>query len=255
MIKDIKNYLAELGFNKNEASIYLALAKLGEAKASQIAKTAEIPRTTAISILQKLNAENYITAHTYKGVISYWIESPQVLLDNLSSKMEIAEKLKEALPDVYHTAGRFPSAQFFDTKQSIKNFIEKTLNSLEKGTIIYTIDTPHEGNYNKILSDDVENIIFGIKRKRGLITKTLIPYGSFAGVSLAKLASQNITLRELPANLSFQGSLWLIKDMLINFSGNPPFLTMIKQGSIVNGMKGLYNFLWQSSTALESKQK
>lgn len=128
----------------------MALAKLGEAKASEIAKVAELPRTTAISILNKLSEENYITTHTYKGVNSYWIESPQVLLDNLNSKIEIAEKLKEALPNIYHSDGRFPSAKFFDTKKSIKNFIEKTLNNLERGAIIYTIDTPHEGNYSKI---------------------------------------------------------------------------------------------------------
>jgi len=247
MIKDIKNYLKELGFNKNEASVYLALTKLGEAKASQIAKTAELPRTTTISILQKLAEENYITTHVYKGVTAYWIESPQVLLDNLNTKLEVAEKLKEALPNIYHADGRFPSSKFFDTKKSIKNFIEKTLNSLEKGSTIYTIDTPLEGNYKKIFSDDIEDIIVSIKKKRGLITKTLVPAGSLLGVAKNKISEQNILIKELPENLKFQGSLWLIKDMLINFSGNPPFLVMTKHTSIVDGMKGLYNFLWSAS--------
>jgi len=255
MIKDIKNYLFELGFNKNEAAVYLVLAKLGEARASQIAKAADLPRTTVISILDKLVGGNYITTHVYKGITSYWIESPQVLLDNLNSKIEIAEKLKEALPNIYHADGRFPSAKFFDTKKSIKNFIEKTLNSLEKGTVIYTIDTPHEGNYSKIFSDDLENIIFGIKKKRGVITKTLVPAGAFSGISKTKLSSQNIQIKELPVGLEFQGSLWLIKDMLINFSGNPPFLVVIKQGPIISGVKGLYNFLWNASAVKESSQK
>lgn len=255
MIKDIKNYLKELSFSKNEAIVYLVLAKLGEAKASHIAKAADLPRTTVISILNKLVGENYITAHVYRGISSYWIESPQVLLDNLNSKIEIAKKLKEALPSIYHVDGRFPSAKFFDTKKSIKNFIEKTLNSLEKGAVIYTIDTPHEGNYNKIFSDDLENIIFGIKKKRGIITKTLIPAGAFSRISKNKLSGQNIQIKELPVGLEFHGSLWLIKDMLINFSGNPPFLAVIKQGAIVSGIKGLYNFLWNASVIKESLQK
>lgn len=255
MIRDIKNYLAELGFNKNEASVYLALAKLGEARASQVAKTADLPRTTTISILNKLAAENYITTHIYKGVISYWIESPQVLLDNLNSKITIAEKLKEALPEIYHAAGRFPIAKIFDTKKSIKNFIEKVLSGLEKGTIIYTIDTPHEGNYNKIFSYAVEDIIFSIKRKRGIVTRTLIPFGTFSEISPLKLASQSIFIKELPAGLEFQGSLWFIKDMMINFSGNPPFLVLVKQESIVAGVKRLYDFLWNMSAIKHSPQK
>jgi len=247
MIKDIKNYLKELGFNKNEANVYLVIAKLGEAKAAQIAKVAELPRTTVISILNKLAEENYITTHVYKSVTSYWIESPQALVDILNTKIAIAEKLKEVLPSVYHADGRFPSAKFFDTKKSIKNFIEKTLNSLDKGAIIYTVDTPHEGNYSKVFSDDLEDIIFSIKKKRGIITKTLVPAGSLAGISRSKISNQNILIKELPKNLEFKGSLWIIKDMLINFSGNPPFLAMIKQEAIVAGMKGVYSFLWDIS--------
>ena len=249
MVKDIKGYLSELGFNRNEASVYLALAKLGEAKASQVAKTAGLPRTTAISILNKLAESSYITTHVYKGVISYWIESPQILLDSLNQKVVVAEKLKELLPNIYHADGRFPVARVFDTKKGIKNFIEKILRELEKGAIIYTIDTPNEGNYSKIFSDDLSSIIFNLKKKQGIITKTLVPAGSFAGIARNKLASQNIIIKELPAFLNFQGSFWLIKDMVINFSGNPPFLVATKHEAIVAGMKGIYDFLWSVATA------
>jgi len=249
MVKNIKSYLKELGFNRNEANVYLTLAKLGEAKASQVAKIAELPRTTGISILNKLAEENYITTHVYKGVISYWIESPQVLLDVLNSKIAVAEQLKEILPNVYHAEGRFPIVKVFDTKKGIKNFIEKTLSSLDKGTVIYTIDTPHEGNYSKIFSDDLENIISSLKKKRGILTKTLVPFGSFSGITKNKISSQNIVIKELPEPLNFKGSLWLIKDMIINFSGNPPFLVSIKHEAIVGGIKGIYDFLWGISVS------
>ena len=247
MTKEIKSYLKELGFHKNEAAVYLALASLGEAKASQIAKAADLPRTTAISILAKLAGENYLTTHVYKGVTSYWIESPQVLLDSLKLKMAVAEKLQSALPDLYQLQGRFPQAKICDNKKSIKQFIEKTLNSLSKGDIIYTIDTPGEGNYRKIFPDDMENIVVSLKQKKGIITRTLVPAGSYSGIEPDKLTRQNISIRELPPHCQFQGSLWLVKGMLINFSGNPPFLAMTKHESITAGMKGLYDYLWAIS--------
>ena len=247
MIKDVKNYLKELGFNKNESGVYLALTKLGEARASQVAKAAELPRTTAISVLNKLVDENYVTSHMYKGVTVYWIESPQVLLDVLGNKIKIAEKLKEVLPGMYHTERLFPYAKAFDTKNSIRNFIEKTLNDLDKGATIYTIDTPHEGNYRKIFSDDIEDLILNIKKKKGITTKILVPYGSFPIISKTKLSGQKVIIKELPNNLEFQSSLWLIKDKLINFSGNPPFLVVIKHSGIVSGISGVYDFLWNSS--------
>jgi predicted transcriptional regulator len=248
MVKEITNYLWELGFTKNETKVYLALAKLGEAKAAQIAKAADLPRTTTISLLSKLAEANYLTTHSYKGVTSYWIESPQVLRDLLSSKMIIAEKLQEALPQLYRADGHFPQAKVFDTKKAIKNFIEKTISGLAKGDIIYTIDTPHEGNYSKIFSAETENLIFSGKQKKGLVTKTLVPAGSYRGIAKDKLSVQPIIIRELPAAVNFQGSLWLIKDMLINFSGNPPFLVMTKHNALVSGMKALYDFLWSISS-------
>jgi len=251
MIKDIKSYLKELGFSKSEAAVYIALSKLGEARASQIAKAADLPRTTAISILNKLAAENYLTTHQYKGVISYWIESPQVMLDLLETKMGIAKKLQAALPNLYRSSGRFPSAKFFDTKQGIKNFIEKTLNGLDKGSVILTIDTPHEGNYTKILTEDFREIIIDLKRKRGIRTNILVPFSSSAIISRDKITSREIKIREMPKNLDFKGSLWLIEDKLINFSGNPPFLSVISQGPIVEGMKAIYRYLWEISGTID----
>ncbi|MFH0779985.1 MAG: helix-turn-helix domain-containing protein [Parcubacteria group bacterium] len=247
MTVNIRENLAELGFNKNEIGVYLALAKLGEAKASQVAKAAELPRTTAINILNKMASENYVSTHVYKGVMSYWIESPQVLIDILRNKIEIADKLKDAMSVVYRVGGRFPNAQIFDTKKNIRNFIEKVLNGLPKGAVIYTIETPNEGNYRKIFSEGLEEIIFSVKNKRGIATKTLVPCGTFSLIEKHKLTRQNIEIREMPEHSNFSGSLWIIKDMLINFSGNPPFLVMSRHEAITKGMKELYDFLWRIS--------
>ena len=57
--KTIAKQLTELGFNSNEARVYVALTQLGEANATNIAKKADLPRTTAISILQKLEKEKW----------------------------------------------------------------------------------------------------------------------------------------------------------------------------------------------------
>ena len=55
----ITRQLKELGFNDNEANVYVALTRLGEANATNIAKKSDLPRTTVISILQKLEKEKW----------------------------------------------------------------------------------------------------------------------------------------------------------------------------------------------------
>lgn len=246
---DIEHQLQELGMNQNEIRVYKALTVLGEAPASRIAKKANIPRTTAISILEKFRMENFISTHRYHGVTFYWIESPHVLEQSFLQKAAIAESLADILSDLYRSEASFPLAEIYDTKSGIKKFIEKTIANAKAKSVMYTIDTPREGNYNKIYSDAIEHTIHVFKRKRGIMTKTLIPRGSFRDIPLHKIKNQSIELRELPDGLSFSGSIWIIDAMVTHFSGNPPFAVAIRHEHITHGMKALFDFLWRISAS------
>jgi sugar-specific transcriptional regulator TrmB len=247
MNNEIKHNLKELGFSESEVKVYMALTVLGEAKASQVAKKADLPRTTVISILDRLISDNFITSHTYRGTIYYWVESPKTLANILAYRLEIANKLNLSLSNLYREEAHFPEAEVFDTKSKIKNAIEKIITNLKKGSAIYTIDTPETGNYAKIFSGGSEESIMGLKKKKDIITHTLVPKESFRGIAGNKLASQNIKIRELPLGVKFSGSLWIIKNQIAHFSGNPPFLVLIKHENIVGGIKAIFDFLWNIS--------
>lgn len=243
----IEQYLIELGFHPNEVGVYMALTKLGEAKASTIAKTSDLPRTTAISILEKLKDHSYVTTNTYHGTTYYWIESPEVLVSIFQNKTRVAETLRELLRDLYRTDAHFPAVQVFDTKTNIRRFIERVLESVPKRSIIMTIDTPQDGNYAKIYPERIESLMFDIKHRRELQTHTLVPAGSMRGVVKSKLVQQSIVIRELPTDIMFSGSIWLLANMLVLFSGAPPFAVCIKHPGIVAGVRGLFEYLWLTS--------
>lgn len=250
---EVSHHLQELGLSPNEIKVYIALTRLGEAPASHIAKKANLPRTTAISILEKFRHDNYISTHKYKGITYYWIESPHMLGENLLTKAAIAKELGTMLSDLYRSEAHFPYAEIHDTKSSIRKFIEKTIANLKPKSTIYTIDTPDEGNYNKIYSENVENIILSGKKKKDVHTFTLVPKGSFATIASSKLKSQNIIIRELPINIRFNGSLWVVENTIVHFSGNPPFVVALKHENITKGIKGLFDFLWEISTPQKSQ--
>lgn len=247
MPNQIKTYLKELGFNNNEVSVYIALTQLGEAKAAQIAKKANLPRTTAISILDKLAKENYLTTNKYRGVTFYWIESPKTLAGILETKLDVANHLNILLTGLYRSEAHFPFAQVYDTKTGIKQFIAKILADLPKNSTLYTIDSPGAGNYAKIYSDNYRKILYQQKIKRGVITNTLVPAGYYRKIPDFKLKEQLINIREMPAEINFSSSIWLLKNMLIHFSGNPPFIVAIKHEHIVNSFKSVYDYLWEIS--------
>lgn len=247
MIKKIEDILKDLGFKENEVRVYIALTQLGEATAAQIGKKADLPRTTAISILEKLKSENYLTTNRYKGVTYYWVESPKTIVDSFENKVEAAKGLNGLLTDLYRSESSFPYAEVYDTKKAIKQFIEKTLITMKKKSIIHTIDSPNKGNYTKIYSENVENTMASQKMKKGIVTHTLVPFGAYSGIADHKTENQVIKIREMPAGIDFSASLWFIDDMVVHFSGNPPFVAAIKHDSIVQSMKSVYDFLWNIS--------
>jgi len=247
MIKEIKESLKELGFGESEIKVYVALTQLGEAGAAQIAKKADLPRTTAISVLNKLKEDGYITTHIYRGTTYYWVESPKKIANVLEHRISVANDLGEMLSDLYREEAHFPVAQIFDTKTGIKKAIEKMLTNLDKKSTIYTIDTPAAGNYTRLYTTKSENNIMSIKKNRDVTTHTLIPFGARKDITPEKIKRQPIEIREMPEGLKFEGSLWIAKDLIAHFSGKPPFLITIKHEKIVAGIKGIYNFLWSIS--------
>ena len=247
MIKEIKNNLKELGFNNNEIKVYTALTQLGEATAAQIAKKSDIPRTTAISILDKLANNKLLTTHVYRGKTYYWIESPQTLKESFVHKTVVAEQLSDLLNDLYRSEAHFPYSKTFDTKTGIKNFIEKNIANLKKKSTIYTIDSPGSGNYAKIYSENFSKIMLAAKKNKQIFTKSLVPAGSLKSVAEYKIKNQNIEIRELPSDIKFEASLWIIENKIFHFSGNPPFIVMIKQDLIYSGIKSFYDYFWNIS--------
>lgn len=244
MATSLKKTLQEIGLSHNEAKVYIALTQLGEAPASEIAKRAGVPRTTAISLLEKLEKENYISIQIYRGKHQYWIESPHMIKEALLARVGLAEELNELLTDLYRSEADFPYAKIYDSKPSIKKFIEKIILGMEKNSEILTIDNVRAGNYERILSEDFFYQMLEFKRQRGVMTRTLVPHGTVGEVNPQKVKSQSIQLRELPPGVDFKASLWIMKDTLVLFSGKYPFIVAVKHKIITESLKSIFTFLW-----------
>ena len=246
-IKEVKDNLKELGFNSNEIKVYIAVTQLGEATAAQVAKKSDLPRTTAISLLARLKEQHYITDHIYKGVTYYWVESPRALAQVFEQKLKLAESLNGVFAELCCSGACFPYVQTFDSRTAVRGYIEKFIAGLEKNSVIYSIDSPKDKNYAQVYFRDIGDMARVEKQKKGILTHTLIPYGSFSGIEAHRLKTQSIKIREMPERISFETSLWLSGDMVVYFSGHPVFLVAIKHDAIYKSIKSIYDFLWQLS--------
>lgn len=256
MLKEIKQALKSLEFSDNEIAIYIALTQLGESPVVKIAKKAGLPRTTAASILQELGRSGYVSSHVHRGKTWYWIESPNTIERIFENRIVIARELKGLLSDFYRSEADFPEAKIFDTKIAIKAFIEKTMVTMKDGTLILTLDTPGAANYTKIYSENFDAALRNVKRKKKILTHTLIPHGSGADIDPKKIVAQAITLREMPVGVQgFQASFWIIDDLFVQFSGRYPFIVAVRHSLIAESMRGLFQYLWSVSTPIQQSNK
>lgn len=136
--------LARVGLTQNEAKVYVCLLKILEGTVFQIAKRAEIPRTTTYAALESLKSQGLVTAFRKNNVQYFTPENPKQILTILKHKEEIIQELLPALQALSVSADVQPSVKMFTGTQGMKQAFEDILETLEKSDqrILYAAAFP-----------------------------------------------------------------------------------------------------------------
>lgn len=148
----IINILQQLGFSKNEVDVYLASLEIGVASVQEIAKKANIKRTTAYSVLDTLVQRGYIGKTKVQRKTRFMAEPPDKLLFIVSN---IHSQLTKSLPElkaIYNLKQIKPKITFFEGKGAIQNVYDDTLREKPKEILEWNTDRyfkyfPKEYNY------------------------------------------------------------------------------------------------------------
>jgi len=249
MPQDIKTTLRSLGLGTKEITVYLSTLKLGEATVSDISYKSSLARTTTASVLERLEQRNLVSSHRQKGKLYFWIEDPKTLEQQVEHQLEAAQLLSSELKNFYHTEGKKPSTQIYDSKVAIQNLLHKTIKEAKKGDEILTWDTSKHKNYNFIVNDEVKRKMVEEKEKKNVQTRTLVPADTAKLISSRSL-NQPITIRTLPPGMDYSFSVWIIKNKVVFFSGKIPYAAVIQHPEIVQSMKQWFEFMWEISQPL-----
>ncbi len=135
----LKDKLQELGFSEKEVKIYLTMLDLGSAVASDIAKKADLKRSTAYVILDSLASRGLTSVVERRGVQFYTPAPPEQIvtyLRNMSSRYaSLADTAKKLIPELKIThkthTKHTPKIQMFQGLEGIKTVYQDMLTSLE----------------------------------------------------------------------------------------------------------------------------
>ncbi|MDO8524630.1 MAG: helix-turn-helix domain-containing protein [bacterium] len=244
VITSLKKY----GLTENEAKIYVALLKLIEAPAFQIALKSEVARGTVYHTLENLKHKGFVCEFK-KGNVRYFTpESPHTLLNALKQKNEIIGAILPQLTAMQDDKGLKPDIALFFGKEGIKKVYNDILKTLKK-------------NKEKRLLAISQPQIFSLLPKffpKWIVQREKI--GAFACLILPNTEKGHLLatqykkegwgeIRFLPSNYNWNGAINIYGEKIALFSFEKELLSaiIIENKVIAEMLRNFFKFFWENA--------
>lgn len=245
---NIANILQQLGFSKNEIDIYLASLELGLSSAQDIAKKANIKRTTAYSVLDSLVQRGFVSKSEERKKTKFLVEPPDKLLFMVSN---IETQLKNMMPELqalYNSKKNKPKIFFYEGKGAIQTVYEDTLREKPKEILEWNTDKffkffPKDYNYIQ------KRIQFNIKARR-MAPANSIWHKEHKPLDKMELA-ETVIVPGLKFSPEIEINIYNNKVAFINYVEK--MSVIIESPAIAKAMKQAYELSWIGAKSMEIK--
>lgn len=244
----LPNLFQQLGFSENETRVYLAALQLGVDSAQNIAKKANLKRTTVYSVLEYLVKRGVVGKTEVRNKTRFVAEAPDKLLVMAGN---LQESIKKALPEleaIYNKNEIKPKITFFEGDMAIQNVYDDTLREkpkeiLEWNTNAYFERFPKDHNYIS------ERVALGIRAKR------LAGRGSMWDIKHKHLDQKELAETLIVAKEIFdpqiEVNIYNNKIAFMNYAEN--MSVIIESPAISAAMRQAYELSWRGAKTVEVK--
>lgn len=232
--------LEKLGLNSQEIKVYLATLELGQASIQEIAKKADIARTSIYNFLDNLTEKRLIWATSRKKRKLYSAAHPNQLLEIERSRLAELQSLLPELLAIYNKDKKKPRVTFYDGIDGIKHVYADTL--ADKQPIIEWTDF----NSLKITLGNFYQEYPTERAKRNIALKSIVadePEARKAMTSDTRLLRETrfITAKELQTDVMVYGN----KVAMLSLHSTPPFAVLVEDANLAQTMKVVWGELWE----------
>jgi len=117
-----KDILKNLGLDEHESNIYLALLRLGGSRASVVAKSVGLKRTTVYPILKTLASRSFVKVYFRKNTRFYYAQKPARVAAIFEKKLESFESIIPNLETIEKRQASLFGLRFIETMDELKEF-------------------------------------------------------------------------------------------------------------------------------------
>lgn len=246
MLKDV---LKGLNFTEKEISTYIGLLELGEAKAGEIARKADLNRTTMYDILSSLMKKGLVSKHkkgaqTYfealepKRLLSYIDREIENTTESLTKKKAEVEKLlPELISKQYKDTSR-PKVEFFEGEKGMREAYEDTLSAKDPILAYANVQTMHDGlpnffpKYYERRADD------------NIFIRAILPRNKASHDRARKDGDEMRNTRFLPEGDDFSPEINIYNDKVLIASWKEKIAIIIESKEFADFHRTIFERLW-----------
>jgi sugar-specific transcriptional regulator TrmB len=239
-----KTLIEQLGYSPQEAAVYLAALELGGSTATDIAKKARIPRTSANLIIASLNKKGLMTAYIQRKRKMWSAENPEKLLTALKER-EVA--LTEALPTLQslrHDDAAKPKIRAYTGIDEIHQIMNDVIESKQHISVLLSWS-----DWLDLLGEPyLEN--FTEKRYRHYLRIRVLTPKSKEAAELKQKDGEELRVTQfLPAAIEINNCTFIYanKTAIISLNKKMPFGIVIEDEDIHHSTEVLFESLWHQS--------
>ncbi len=243
-----EHLLLQIGLNKNEARVYIALLKMNSASAGQLIKATEFHRNIVYDNLEKLIDRGLVTFILEGKKKIFQIAPPEMITEMLEKEQEkltnkkvLAEEVKKEVKKRQLTHKDVQEATIF---RGIKGLKVLFIDTLQEGDDYYVFGAP-KSSLDIMGSTFWEN--YNLKREQQKMIVKMIFNEELKEWS-KRIKSKLTKVRFLPKQFDSISETMVYGDKVaIIVWTEKPLATLIRDKNLARSYKQYFNLLWKQS--------
>jgi len=252
-MEELNKYLGDIGLNKSEIKVYLALLGLGKSSKGDIVKKAGIAASKIYEVLDKL-IDKGLASYIIKDNIKYFsAANPKRIRDYIKNKKEnLIEQEQEfgrflpSLEDVYNSLNEDTLIEVYKGWKGMETVYGNLLSKAKKGDCVYILGA---GKGEKELQLD---LFFSKHRKialdKGVITKIIFNESARDYVSVMEKNIGEIKEKRFLFNNTLSEIVIYKDNLIILIRKADPIVIYIKDRETAESFLNYFNELWKNAS-------
>ena len=252
--KKIQPILEKIGLNPIENAVFLANFELGSARASEIAKKAELNRVTSYEALKRLSKKGLVKIRAKQNTAVKYFEVANVEeLENVLNRQKggIEQALKDLqiiapdLNSLFSGKSEKPVVLFFEGKEGIKNILLDTLAQKPSEILSFASADFLEVGYEQGFLESYWTKRTSLKiPSRGLMPKTDKAISFFNSEKNQKQLRRIKFIPKEYYNFENEIDIYGSNISIISLRKGEEYGVIIRSKNIAKGLRAVYELLW-----------